>query len=278
MLARLVLAVAVSGAVFVPILELMAAENNHRTSRQRRLRSFLTKFTRKKLEINGRLRGEGMRPLAGALVYVDASRCSRALPLTATVMRNECDDVRVVTPTDQNGRYRVQLRVGHRQRYLHVRFRISERGKHTIAIPLASVDHMLGKMAAGSYYRLDREPQMALLREPRDLIYASRRVALYPSQLQAPWLQENRDLITRTLARTLYEMMVGKRVDTKEQGVITVSSCGHNTLRRNEPNIAEQPLRLVNFRFLLPAAGLAAESIADPDCDIQREPLSRVAF
>ena len=278
MLAKLVLAVAVSGAVFVPILELMAAENNRRTSRQRRLRSFLTKFARKKLEINGQLRNQEMLPLVGALVYVDASRCSLALPLTATTMRDECDDVRVVTPTDHNGRYRIQLRVGRHQRYLHVRFRIYEQSKQTVAIPLASVDHMLGKMAAGSYYRLDSKSQMALLREPRDLIYASRRVALYPSQLQAPWLQKNRDLIARTLARTLHEMMIDERVDDKEQGIITVSSCGHGMLRRNEPNITEQPLRLVEFRFLLPAAGLAAESIADPDCDIHREPLSRVAL
>ena len=278
MLERLVLVLAVAGTLLVPVLELAAAENNSRTTRQRRLRGLFTKFARKKLEISGHLRRDDMRPLVGALVYVDASSCSLALPLTATKTRDACDDVRVVTPTDQRGRYRVQLRVGRSQKYLHVRFKIAEQGKQTAVIPLASVDHMLGKMAAGSYYRLDHKPQLALLREPRDLIYASRSVSLKLSQLQAPWLQENRHLIARTLARTLHEMIDGERIDDKEHEVITVSSCGYSMLPRSEYDTAEQPMRLVDFHFLLPAAGLEAESSADPDCNTHHEPLSRISL
>lgn len=277
MLARLVLALAVSGAVFVPLLELMAAEGNRRATRQRRIRSLLTKFTRKKLEIRGQLRDENMRPLIGVLVYVDISRCSLVLPLAAAAERDACDDERVVIPTDQQGRYRVKLRVSRRQKYLHVRFKVTKEGKRDAVISLASVDYMLGKLSAGSYYRLDRKPQLALLREPRDLIYVRRRVALHPSQLQAPWLQENRYLIARTLARTLREMLEGDRVDD-EQEVIVVSSCGYSMLRRDELDIDEQPLRLVDFGFMLPAAGLAAENITEPDCDMHREPLSRIAL
>ncbi len=278
MLARLVLAAVVSGAVLVPMLELLAAENNNKTPRQRRLRSLFTKFARKKLKLNGQLRREDMRPLVGALVYVDVSRCSLALPLMATRPRDACADVRVVTPTDSQGRYRVQLRVGRNQKYVHVRFRIASPGRQTVSIPLASVDHMRGKMAAGSYYRLDREPQLALLRERRDLIYASRRVALYLSQLQAPWLQENRHLIARTLARTLHKMMDSRHEGNEEQGVIALTSCGHSASSRNGHYDTEQPLRLVDFRFLFPATGFATEKVADPDCDTRREPLSRIAI
>lgn len=272
MLARLVLTLTVSSAVLVPVLELIAAENNHKAPRQRRWRSLFTKFARKKLELSGQLRREDMRPLVGALVYVDASRCSLVLPLTAVKPRPACDDTRVIAPTDRRGRYRVQLRVGRNHKYLHVRFRITEQGKQTATIPLASVDHMLGKMAAGSYYRLDRKPQLDLLQQPRNLIYASRRVALHPSQLQAPWLQENRHLI----ARTLHKIMRTPE-DSAQQEIITVSSCRYSGLPRNKHSTTkQQPLRLVDFRFLLPATGLTTENVAEPDCDTPREPLPRI--
>lgn len=276
MLARLVLTIAVSSVVLVPALELIAAESNHKAPRQRRWRSLFTKFTRKKLELRGQLRHENMRPLVGALVYVDASHCSLVLPLTAMGPRTACDDVRVIAPTDRQGRYRVQLRVGRKHKYLHVRFKIAEQGQRTATIPLASVDHMLGKMATGSYYRLDRKPQLALLREPRNLIYARRRVALHPSQLQAPWLQEHRHLIARTLAYTLHQMLGNAREDAAQQEIITVSSCRSGMLSRSKHNLSKEPLRLVDFRFLLPATGLATDSVAELACDTQREPLPRI--
>ena len=274
MLARLVVAIVVLGAVAVPVLELLAADNNRKNSRQRRLRSIFTKLARKKLELQGQLRSENMRPLVGALVYVDASRCSLALPLNANKMRDACDDVRIVTPTDQRGRYLVKLRVSRSHKYLHVRFHIAAQGERAVVMPLASVDHMLGKMPAGSYYRLDRDAQLALLRAPRDLIYASRRIALHTLQLRTAWLQENRHLIARTLARAL------TNGDThKEHEVVSVSSCGQDTLHRNEPHLEQQPTQLVDFRFLLPAAGINAQHVADDnDCHASIKPLDSIVL
>ena len=269
MLARLVLMAVVSGAVLVPVLELAAADNSRQNPRQRRLRSLLTKFARKKLELQGQLRSEDMRPLVGALVYVDASRCSLVLPLDANERRAACDDVRIVTPTDQRGRYLVRLRLTRHHKYLHVRFRIATQGERAADIPLASVDHMLGKMPAGSYYRLDRDAQLALLRTPRDLIYASRRIALYPSQLQTAWLQEHRHLIARTLARTLTSSEA-----QPEHEVMAVASCGREGMPSHETRSA---LQLVDFRFLLPAAGLGTQPRADgSDCHTTTHPLEHI--
>ena len=270
MLAKLMVAVAVSGAVLIPTLELMASENKRNNQWQRRLRSLLTKFSRKKLEIKGQIRSEGMRPLVGTLVYADASSCSLALPLAAKEGRDSCNDKRMVTVTDQNGQYRLQLRLKHKHKYLNVRFSISHAGERMTVIPLASVDYMLGRMPAGSYYRLDRQPQLEMLREHRDLIYASQRVALNTEQLRFPWLQENRHAIARTLAHQLAKVISSGEHRKTEREVITVSSCGQHRLHRDERHTAQQPLQLVDFRFLFPASGIDIAQLANttrPECN-----------
>ena len=271
MLAKLMVAVAVSGAVLVPTLELMASENKRNNQRQRRLRSLLTKFARKKVEIRGQIRSEGMRPLVGVLVYADASSCSLSLPLDTRDERDSCNDMRMVTVTDQNGQYRLQLLPKRKHKYLNVRFRVSPAaGGQTAVIPLASVDYMLGRMPAGSYYRLDRQEQLELLQKHRDLIYASRRVALNAEQLRFPWLQENRHAIARTLAHQLAKVISRGEQRQSEQEVITVSACGQHRLHRDEQQTTQQPLQLVDFRFLFPASGIDTAQLANatrPECD-----------
>ncbi len=270
MLARLVLTTVVLGAVSLPVAELVAADNKRRNIRPRGLRSLFTKFARKKLELQGRLRAESMRPLVGVSVYADASRCSLALPLGANRLREACDDLRVVTSSDQHGRYRVPLRVSGNHRYLHVRFSIRERdAQAAVVIPLSSVDHILGKIPAWSYYRLDRDAQLALLRTPRDLVYARRRVAVHSSQAQ---LHKSRHLIARALLRSLPH---GDRHGERE--VITVSSCGRDRLYRQDDE--QLPRQVLDFRFLLPAAGLDTPYFTEGnDCVPDREPSDRATI
>ena len=272
MLVRLVFAAVVLGAVAVPVLDLALADSKRDTSRQRRLRSFLTKFTRKKLEISGRLRGENLQPLAGVLVYADISSCSLALPVTAAALRAVCHDERVLAVTDRHGRYRLPLRLNRAHRYAQVRYRITQADGRAAVIPLTSVDHMLGRLPAGSYYRLDRDQQLSLLRQPRDLIYATRHIALHAEQLHAPWLQENRQQIARVLAHRLQAVLNGNnqavRVD-EEIGATSIAFCGHHIRYRyhdlHKHNMP-RPTRLVNFSFMFPVAGINSNSAAAFDC------------
>lgn len=276
MLARLMLAVVVSGAVLVPMLELMAADSNRQIPRKQRLRSLLTKFSRKKIKIGGRLRDEQLQPMVGVLVYADISRCSLALPLTADTARKPCADERVVTVTDSDGRYQLRVTFERAHKYLHVRFRIAQAGDQDVVVPMASVDHMLGRMEAGSYYRLNREYQRILAGEPRDLIYASRQVALDAEQLSSPWQQENRRRIGIALASNLHTILAdGKPQKGKQKEVVTVSSCTHHTLHRDTWRDTQPPQRLVDFRFLFPANGIGAEQVAsatDLDCSASPPP------
>ena len=274
-------AVVVSGTVLVPTLELMASENKRNNQRQRRLRSILTKFARKKLEITGQIRSENMRPLVGVIVYADASSCSLALPLDAREERDSCNDKRLVTVTDQNGQYRLQLRLKRKHKYLNVRFRVAQAGERTAIITLASVDHMLGRMPAGSYYRLDNQTQLRLSQEHRDLIYASRRVALNAEQLRSPWLQENRHAIARTLAHQLGKVIGSGEHRESKQEVIMVSSCGPHRLRRDEQHTEQQPLQLVDFRFLFPASGINTAQLANttrPECNTATMSIDNIAL
>ena len=281
MLTKLMVAVVVSGAVLVPTLELMASENKRNNQRQRRLRVLLTKFARKKLEISGQIRSEGMRPMVGVIVYADTSSCSLALPLDAREERDSCNDERLVTVTDQNGQYRLQLRPKRKHKYLNVRFRIAQAGERTAVITLASVDYMLGRMPAGSYYRLDNQTQLKLSQEHRDLIYASRRVALNAEQLRFPWLQENRHAIARTLAHQLGKVIGSGEHRKSKQEVITVSSCGQHRWHRDEQHTTQQPLQLVDFRFLFPASGIDPAQLANttsPECDTTTTNIDNIAL